>query len=234
MENTILVTCPHCRKQMRMKNPMKPGSYRIACPFCNTPFLVKIIGGAAAGAEKPAAADDAAALVQDCTGCGMKLRIRNPLPGKHTFLCPHCKSEQSYAFSPENGAEKEPDKPVHTPTKVVPKGFSLSNGCLVQQRGRFMPNRRFVLNGAVTTVGREDEQLPSDISIKNDTAMSRRSVCITAESKPQGFLYKLTVLNATNRVLHNGCALSKGDSVYLSFGDSIVLGKTTFTFEKLS
>lgn len=183
MEDTIIVTCPDCHKQMRMKNPAVPGMYKLSCPFCGKDFPVKIVGK---------------------------------------------KEEKKVAEKP---VEKPAAEPEHRPTKplVMKSG---GHGCLVMKRGKLLSDRRYDLKEAVTTVGRSDSSLPSDISIDNDPTMSRRSVCITMEMRQEVPLYKLTVLNATNKVVCNGRGLDKGDSVYLSFGDVIVLGKTTFSFEK--
>ena len=40
---TILVTCPECKKQMRMRNPQTPGVYKITCPFCGKPLVLNDI-----------------------------------------------------------------------------------------------------------------------------------------------------------------------------------------------
>ena len=79
---------------------------------------------------------------------------------------------------------------------------------------------------------RFDSDQMSDISIKNDSSMSRRSIKIDVVQSPKGFIFKLTVLKATNPVLHNNVALSTGETVSLNFGDNIVLGKTRFRFDK--
>lgn len=62
--------------------------------------------------------------------------------------------------------------------------------------------------------------------------MSRRSIEILVQQSDKGYTFKLTVLNATNPVLHNNKPLMKGESVSLNFGDTILLGKTKFRFEK--
>ena len=81
-------------------------------------------------------------------------------------------------------------------------------------------------------MGRYDENEMPDIAVKNDSTVSRRSVRIDVTHESNGFIFKLTVLNATNPVLHNSNPLAKGEAVSLNFGDTIVLGKTKFRFEK--
>lgn len=62
--------------------------------------------------------------------------------------------------------------------------------------------------------------------------MSRQSVEIDVDHHDKGYSFKLTVKNSTNPVLHNNKPLATGDSISLNFGDSIILGKTKFRFDK--
>ena len=237
----ILVTCPECKKQMRMRNPQTPGVYKITCPFCGKPFPVKIVDNtepapkpAPKPAPQPQPADDAPVVERFCSNCGIKLRIRNPQPGQHNVRCPKCQSVQTYVYEAANDEEGSFEtRPVEkvNKTKPVQKNFNISRGCLVQKRGHFRSDRIFELAGKETVVGRQDSGTPCDVMI-DDPTMSRRSISITAETKSSGIIYKLTVLNATNKVMRNGRALNAGMGEYLEFGDTIVLGRTTFKFEK--
>ena len=236
--STISVACPACKKQMRMRNPQTPGMYKITCPFCGKPFPVKIVDNQNPAPEpQPVAVAPATGepvVEQFCSNCGMKLRIRNPQPGQHNVRCPKCQSVQTYTYADKGvAADSGETKPVDqaNKTKPTPKNFNISRGCLVPSRGRFRSDRTFELAGKETIIGRHDPDAPCDVMI-DDATMSRRSVSITAETKSTGLIYKLTVLNATNKVTHNGKALSVGSGVYLEFGDTIVLGRTTFKFEK--
>ena len=268
MENQtqpIVVTCPECKKKMRMRNPQKAGTYKVTCPFCGKPFPIKMVDDstieppivapepiapvsvpktepeptpAPAPEPKPTPApqpaeDEGPVVIQHCTGCGMKLRIRNPKPGQHTIRCPKCQSLQQYTYTPAGTAAQQPEPQKPNKTKPVAKNVNLSRGCLVQQRGLFRSNITHQLAGKETIIGRLCNDSPSDVMVNDDT-MSRRSVSIVGESKPAGIVYKLTVINATNRVLLNGKTLSVGTSVYINFGDTIVLGRTTFKFEKVT
>ena len=148
--------------------------------------------------------------------------------------CPKCQSVQTYVYEAANGeGENTETRPVEkvNKTKPVQKNFNICRGCLVQKRGHFRSDRIFELAGKETIVGRQDTDAPCDVMV-DDPTMSRRSISITAETKSAGIIYKLTVLNATNKVKHNGRALSAGMGEYLEFGDTIVLGRTTFKFEK--
>ena len=159
------------------------------------------------------------------SGCSRHLQNRlSPLWKK--ISCKDCRKGKS----PGNNNGKPQEEP-HNPTKPLNIG-RCECGCLVLKSGLFGSDQRFELNEAVTTVGRTDRLLPSDISIDNDPTMSRKSVCIIADRKGNAIAYKMTVLNATNPVICNDRTLKKGDSIFLAFGDKITLGKTTFIFEK--
>ena len=61
--------------------------------------------------------------------------------------------------------------------------------------------------------------------------MSRRSILIEVAQAPKGFTYKLTVKKCTNPVLINGKEQEVGNSIYLNYGDTILVGNTTLTFK---
>lgn len=82
-------------------------------------------------------------------------------------------------------------------------------------------------------IGRCDSEVKSDVSI-NDEYVSRRSIVINATPKGNGCDYLLTVKNATNPILVNGVEKRIGESIYLNFGDTILVGNTTLTFKKRS
>lgn len=123
------------------------------------------------------------------------------------------------------------------PTKKLPGDGMNGNGCLEIVRFGSMlggiANTRFPLRVGLNTIGRADFDTPSDISIKNDPTISRRSVTIEVVPKENGFLAKMKVLRAANPVLHNDKPLMEGEIIYLNYGDSIRLGRTTLRFNKL-
>lgn len=92
-------------------------------------------------------------------------------------------------------------------------------------------NQRFQLYEGTTTIGRYDEDDTSDIMIRGDETMSRKSVAIIIEEEDGIFDYKLKVLNATNKVKVNDQRVKEGSVVYLDFGDIIMLGNSKFKFD---
>ena len=94
-----------------------------------------------------------------------------------------------------------------------------------------LKNQRFQLYEGTTTIGRYDEDDTSDIMIRGDDTMSRKSVAIIIEEEDGVFDYKLKVLNALNKVKVNDQRIKEGSEVYLDFGDIIMLGNSKFKFD---
>ena len=198
-------------------------------------------------------------IVKYCTSCGVKLRIRNPKPGEHQIKCPKCGNLVAYQWQPASQPTSQPTpqpapqpapQPVPQPapqpapqpdndadgkTKVLGIGFNkvLVTGQLLLKKGFMKHDEVFDLSEARDyIIGRNDPMALSDINV-DDPTMSRQSVKISASVSNNGsFLYKLCVLRSTNKVMVNGRPVSQGDSVFLEFGDSFVLGRSTFVFQK--
>ena len=287
---------------MRMRNPMKPGVYKVTCVACNNAFHVKIVDKTqpvppvppvpqpepqpapqpepqpASQPEpqpvpppvpqpepqpvpppvpqpEPQPAPQEDLIVKYCTSCGVKLRIRNPKPGEHQIKCPKCGNLVAYQWQPASQPTSQPapqptsqpaSQPVPQPapqpdndadgkTKVLGIGFNkvLVTGQLLLKKGFMKHDEVFDLSEARDyIIGRNDPMALSDINV-DDPTMSRQSVKISASVSNNGsFLYKLCVLRSTNKVMVNGRPVSQGDSVFLEFGDSFVLGRSTFVFQK--
>ncbi len=242
-----LNTC--CAKPIKVKRPQRTGVYEVTCPYCHITKKMKIVGiddmqqpdHPGQDAACPAASDgetapdysdkDPVALTDDflvdtdysveCPHCHkQKIGFNSVKQGLKKFQCPYCQGRIT--------AE------VRKTTEVVSNTESVQmyEGRLVMLRyGLF--NKNFALRQGRNIIGRYDEDAPSDISVKNDSNMSRRSVEIDVSYTDRGYMFRLTVLNATNPVLHNDKPLMRGESVSLNFGDSIVMGKTRFRFEKI-
>lgn len=131
-------------------------------------------------------------------------------------------------------SENKENNPLQEEEKVT---RSLANesggrGKLVQLRGIFLKNITHNLKLGENTVGRYDEEIPSQIMVKGDNTISRRSVSIHVRLQGENFVYSLRVLKSTNPVVVQGREITNGEEVYLNFGDIIQLGRTKFRFEK--
>lgn len=90
---------------------------------------------------------------------------------------------------------------------------------------------RYKLSEGKTIIGRDDYDEPSDISIKGDDTISRRSISIEVVADDYGFDYILKVLNASNPVRVNGKQIKQGEKTYLDLGDVITIGHTNLKFD---
>lgn len=182
-----------------------------------------------------------------CRKCGAKRRITLPAkPGRYSVPCPNeeCREPMIFVVQPKEikmgqgtssgtpGADSARNDGSKVATMMVKPGKRC--GEIVHHelviRNLMRRNRHFRLHEGSNTVGRADADKPSDISIDTDRTMSRRSVDILMDVTPEGAVFKLKVLGATNPVLHNGQPLSVGDEIYLTSGDTVKLGSTVFHF----
>ncbi len=90
---------------------------------------------------------------------------------------------------------------------------------------------RYKLSEGTTIVGRDDDDEPSDISLRGDDTISRRSISISIIADEYGFDYIMKVLNAANPVRLNGKPLREGEKVFLDLGDVITIGHTDLKFD---
>lgn len=182
-----------------------------------------------------------------CRKCGAKRRITLPAkPGRYSVPCPNeeCREPMIFVVQPKE-IKMGQGTPSGTPaadsarndgSKVATMMVKPGKRCgeIVHHelviRNLMRRNRHFRLHEGSNTVGRADADKPSDISIDTDRTMSRRSVDILMDVTPEGAVFKLKVLGATNPVLHNGQPLSVGDEIYLTSGDTVKLGSTVFHF----
>jgi hypothetical protein len=242
MEKLLLINCPNedCHKQFKMKAPAKAGVYKLECPFCHRIFSVRI--NEAQLGDSPSQAQQSQTTPPDFTNAAPKkyeglANVGKPLE----FTCPHC-HKQPLRYTPKEIGIKSFACPLcHGKIVVEAIGetkhieltgeLQLFNGKLTLLR-KLLPSKSFKLKSGSNIIGREDADMPSDISVSSDNTMSRRSINIEVTKNDKGYAFKLKVLKATNPVLVNNQPLSSGEAISLNFGDSIMLGKTKFRFEK--
>lgn len=231
---------PECGKLIKFKRPAKTGVYAVTCPHCKFTKNLKLNGQDSV--ETPPAPAPAPKTAPDNSG-KPEIELDEDFNVGNTYRvkCPHC-NVQEFGFKAEKPGPRVVACPsckgkckfdVRERTVVYDSSdvFQECNGKLTLLRKGWL-NKTYPLRPGRNTIGRHDEDLPSDISIKNDTSMSRRSVSIEVNHSDLGYSFKLTVLKATNAISHNGRPLTQGESISLNFGDVIVMGKTKFRFEK--
>lgn len=155
-------------------------------------------------------------------GCGY---VHEEVPsqiGQNIFLCPNCKGRTIYQARGKTVLFTKND-------------YQPFRGKLILLRRTWF-NKEFHLNPGSNVVGRYDSDAAgnSDIAISDDPSMSRRSIDIhVTHNDISGYTFQLHVLRATNPVLVNHEPLIVGTKGFaLNFGDSIILGKTKFRFDK--
>ncbi len=206
------VVCPDCGFTIA-KKVQAAGVRKHICPKCKT-----IIGFRAEGT---AVVDGAQDNVKDRPEAFVNVK-----PVKTLTKEPAEKAADKPADKPE---EKSPEKPEEKkPTEKFYRD-SIISGEIVW--GGVLSPKHHTIGTMPVTIGRKDRNEPSEISL-NDDYVSRQSAVIEPIRNESGFLYKFTVLRASNPVFVNGRELLVGNSIYLNYGDTIKLGKTTLTFKK--
>lgn len=228
---------PECGKTIQIKRPMETGTYAVTCPHCKVKKNLKIMGQDQYGkAEEPVlkatdnSSNEPIELEDDffvekdysfkCPHCEkQEIGFNSSKPGMKDIACPHCKGRIKFE--------------VRKKTEIIHVDEPSQNyrGKLTLLRRGWL-NKEYRLTRGKYIIGREDYEYPSDISIRKDESVSRRSVMIEVQQTPKGFTFKLTVLKATNPVMHNNMPLMPGESISLNFGDSITMGRTRFRFDK--
>lgn len=227
------IKCPNpaCSHIIKVEHPGKTGVFELTCPVCKTKHQFRF-----SEPKKPEI------KVETEKKETIRLTLDFVVDQRYRVACPHCQGHK-IEFAPKQKGNYTLKCPkcgglslaqVRDKTKCVSPatGILMGKGKLEEIRGRFLPNREYILEAGTYIIGRYDDDVNSDIAIKNDMAMSRRSVQIQVTNVIGNYSYILKVLKATNPVLHNGNPLVVGSEIALGFGDEIVLGKTKFRFTK--
>lgn len=236
---------PECKKQITLKRPEKSGVYAITCPHCGTKKQLRLKGNDAAelSEEFSTKVEDQSKHQTPDNSAKDTIELKEDFIvwETYTIKCPHCKKQEIGVSTNKPGHRAIPcpycrgkiGLNIRNKTEVIVITEPLQHfkGKLVLLRKGWL-NKDYHLVEGRNVIGRYDESAMPDISIKNDSSISRRSVEIDVKRTEKGYIFKLIVLKATNPVLHNNSPLTNGDSVSLNFGDSIILGKTKFRFDK--
>ncbi len=169
-----------------------------------------------------------------CPECHSQGVVGATATGIGKWVCPQCGCGVAFkVVEPPSEAARPaaPEKPVPSPkeTQAFRQEDTHNIGEMVW--GGLLDRKRMRLREGTLTIGRKDDDLPSDIAI-DDHYASRRSATLEVTDTPDGFLFKFTVVKATNPVCVNDRRLAVGESIYLAYNDNITMGKTHLTFKK--
>lgn len=193
-------------------NMVKVGHNKATCPKCKTIHEFDI---------EPTEAD---LLKCQTTDCDFILSKPDRGDGIYSCVCEKC--GQEYSLIVQNG--KVVKVTMKTPKPIVTKKQSSMKLVL----GRFLGKKEYILSKGIHYIGREDDVNNSDFAIKDKYASSR-SVRIDVNENGGNIVYRLTVERAMNPVYHNSRELTVGDVVYLTYGDTLKLGKTLIKVQKV-
>lgn len=201
-----------CRQSVLVPSKsVKAGQNLQNCPVCCTPHEFYV---------EPTEED---LLKCQTMGCNTILQKPDRGDGIYSCQCEICKQE--YSVIVQNG--KVVKVTMKTPTPITPaKHWPMK---LVV--GNFLGKQEHILTKGVHYVGRVDDVNISDFSIKDKYASSK-SVRINVNDEGGNIVYRMTVERALNPVYHNSRELTIGDVVYLTYGDTIKLGKTLIKVQK--
>ncbi len=162
-----------------------------------------------------------------CPECGEWVMVNSPKAGKFYVKCTHCGTPT--AVKVDEQAEQQTGKEkVKKRTRNATPDREADRGQLVW--GGFFSRKRHELRNGATVLGRNDPEEPSDLMF-DDQTMSCRSVLLEVDGKDGSC--KLSVLRATNPVYVNAVNYPEGSSIYLNFGDTLKMGRTTIVYSKL-
>lgn len=162
-----------------------------------------------------------------CPKCNKALLIKAPAAKAYKATCKVCSTPIYYKGREETVVNEEKKTSI---TEKYVGSYSKTNAKLVW--GGILNRKSFCINSVREySIGRTDDIERSDISI-NDEYASRRSAVIKVIPKAGSCMYQFTVKKASNPVLVNGKALESGESIYLNYGDTILMGETTLTFSQ--
>ena len=235
------VICPHCNIVEIPIRSETAGKGVIKCPHCKGTSVLKIKVLETSHSSSSSGTSNSSGGNNNASNQPIDLGDEFYINQSYTVTCPHCK-EGSLTISQESSGQGIALCPkcqgrvsftARKPTEMIIKSELIQRfkGKLILLRRGWL-NKDYPLKNGRNIVGRYDESKVSDIAIKGDSSMSRQSVEIEVDHHDKGYSFKLTVRNSTNPVLHNNKPLALGDSISLNFGDSIILGKTKFRFDK--
>lgn len=227
----VEVVCPHCQSKVMMKKKVEASSITFNCPgkgcgkklhvvfdVTKDPQTYEVVGEPGENEKKKK--DE---TVYKKAGNGEE-DIDNGAQKKKTV---YGKNKHNTSHNIYNDLDDDDDDEVKPQ-----KRHRLRERIYLTHITWFgLKNQRFQLYEGTTTIGRYDEDDTSDIMIRGDDTMSRRSVAIIIEEEDGVFDYKLKVLNALNKVKVNDQRIKEGSVVYLDFGDIIMLGNSKFKFD---
>lgn len=202
-----------CRQTVLVPaNMIKVGLTRVKCPKCSKYHEFNV---------EPKESDLLKCQRADCNGILVKPDRGDDI---YSSVCDKCGQEYSIIIQEGKVVKVIMKTP---PPPPPPKPFKMK---LVL--GHFLGRKEYELLKGTHYVGRLDTENNSDFAIKDKFASSR-SLRIDVNENGGSLVYRMIVERAMNPVYHNNRELTVGDIVYLTYGDTLRLGKTLVKIEKV-
>ncbi len=233
----VTLKCPNCKVGLKINIPTNSEKIKAICCSCQSPIIINV--------KKKN--EPMRRFAIGCPQCHTKLGITAPMDMSDIHItCNSCNNKFIVKIKPKEIKMNDNPQPINTintpntsleqnmnkTATVDLKDRNLSMGRIVIKR-MLKSNLIFDLHEGDNTIGRADDELPSDISISKDSTVSRRSIKIIVKKGNNGFTFKLKILNASNPVYVSKKEIKQGEEPFLNYGDEIKLGNTTLKFEKL-
>lgn len=202
-----------CRQTVLVPASMiKVGHNRVKCPKCPTYHEFNVA---------PKESDLLKCQTADCDGILVKPDGPDDF---YSSVCEKCGSKYSI--------QKQGGKVVKVMMKTLPPPPPIKTIKMKLVLGRFLGKKEYLLSKGTHYVGRADNENDSDFAVQDKYASSK-SLRIDVNENGGSLVYKMTVERAMNPVYHNNRELAVGDTVYLTYGDTLKLGKTLVKIEKV-
>lgn len=206
-----------CRQTVLVSaNMIKVGHNRVKCPKCPIYHEFNV---------EPKESD---LLKCQKTGCDGILKKPERGDGLFKSICEKCGTIHSVLINSGKVLKVTIDTEPITEPLIDPKKRPAMKLVL----GRFLGKKEYELSKGIHYVGRFDTDNNSDFALKDKFASSR-SLRIDVNENGGSLVYRMTVERAMNPVYHNNRELTVGDIVYLTYGDTLRLGKTLVKIEKV-
>jgi len=159
-----------------------------------------------------------------CPKCEVALQVKNSSGERvKPIRCPKCGASLLVMFNNTKEGQEDTQKPSPDAGETrFAGGMGMSDFCIM------CGEKKYSLQKGSNVVGRLAEGSGANVMIQtSDPYMSRRHAVITVIQLQDGTL-KVVITNGRNKnkTFVNGNALEEGDSVVLSVGDKIQMGKT--------
>lgn len=226
METKVVidVVCVHCGSKIQLQKKKTQEQCKLVCPACKHHLHILFNTAQDPQTYSFLSVEQKASQQKESESNAHKEESEDVKRAKRDKTVYKKDKKKAHSYDDEIPGEEDTHK-----EKKRPK--LRENLFLTRKKLLGLVAERYQLTEGKTIIGRDDDDEPSDISLKGDDTISRRSISIDIVPDDYGFDYILKVLNASNPVRVNGKQIRQGDKTYLDLGDVITIGHTNLKFD---